>query len=242
MADPHAAPLLPCPFCGGLASLEEGYKSDDTQVFYGLCCDCGARGRNRYTRADAIAAWNHRAPAPAAEGRGDVAKLRERAERIVAYINEGREVGVTSVELSPLAAEHVQEVARALLAALAAPAAPVGLWRCENCGEAHDPVSPSWRWAHRGPEHRCEGLDPQAGHMPARWFGEPAPAAEGISCKTCSGIQAVASEHMEVLIGVCAYGKADEHWHLADFIDEIRYGEGPTLAAAVAAATAGGKG
>lgn len=98
---PAAQELLPCPFCGGPASIERG--SDHHGEWFNLGCakhwgavkDKGARcigGRLFYTApledmADAIAAWNRRAPQAAAPGGVaptpslDLAELREALER-----------------------------------------------------------------------------------------------------------------------------------------------------------------
>lgn len=51
-----------------------------------------------------------------------------------------------------------------------------GLWRCEGCGDAYDFETDrgAWRWTGLIYEHKCPGLEPQAGHMPARFFGTAA--------------------------------------------------------------------
>ena len=49
-------------------------------------------------------------------------------------------------------------------------------WRCENCGEAYQELGGSWRHGLQGPEHRCDGLHAQAGHMAAKYVG-PDPTA-----------------------------------------------------------------
>jgi hypothetical protein len=56
-----------------------------------------------------------------------------------------------------------------------------GLWRCEGCGDAYDAESEMsrWRWTGEAYEHKCPGLHSQAGHMPARWFGEGPAVAQG---------------------------------------------------------------
>lgn len=65
--DPMKPGLLPCPFCGGEASLHKGMQAfDDYEVH---CDECGVCGPNFGSmdetfspRDDAIAAWNRRAP------------------------------------------------------------------------------------------------------------------------------------------------------------------------------------
>lgn len=50
--------LLPCPFCGGVVfNIRPGYQV--------VCLGCGAEGPEEINQADAIAAWDHRAPDPA---------------------------------------------------------------------------------------------------------------------------------------------------------------------------------
>ncbi len=47
------------------------------------------------------------------------------------------------------------------------------VWRCSSCGEGLFPgeaPAPSWRFDGKAWEHKCEGLDPQAGYFPAREF------------------------------------------------------------------------
>ncbi len=38
---------------------------------------------------------------------------------------------------------------------------------CSNCGALVDVMNPSWRWTGNGYEHKCPGVDAQAGHFPA---------------------------------------------------------------------------
>ncbi|WP_158247940.1 Lar family restriction alleviation protein [Paracoccus sp. SY] len=87
--------LLPCPFCGGEASAE-GYQrwtkpcpdmtwsngEPVTEAYFCNCPSCGVANTvsdvGHQTRADAIAAWNRRVPAPAVpdDVAGLVAELR----------------------------------------------------------------------------------------------------------------------------------------------------------------------
>lgn len=67
--------LKPCPFCGGAASLDEDHHSPG---FSGACRACDFSLEYRKDRADAIAAWNRRAPeghyvepSPTQEHRGE---------------------------------------------------------------------------------------------------------------------------------------------------------------------------
>lgn len=68
--------LAPCPFCGGEPSIVERPDNiDGTEFFYALACYCGGysacahkmavRKTPEQAKADAITAWNRRAPAPA---------------------------------------------------------------------------------------------------------------------------------------------------------------------------------
>ena len=67
--------LKNCPFCGGAPSITERPDSiDSTQFFYAITCYCGhyyacahkmaIRKTPEIAKADAIAAWNTRAPQP----------------------------------------------------------------------------------------------------------------------------------------------------------------------------------
>lgn len=53
--------LLPCPFCGGEAK-PSGERFENTILSWVYCTSCGAAGGYRHTEAEAIAAWNSRAP------------------------------------------------------------------------------------------------------------------------------------------------------------------------------------
>ena len=67
MGEPNLAPaavegLKPCPFCSGeFAPIVIPWKE---QWSMGFCSGCSASGPVRMTEADAIAAWNIRAPDP----------------------------------------------------------------------------------------------------------------------------------------------------------------------------------
>lgn len=74
--------LAPCPLCGGeLSIVERPDNIDGTEFFYSLACYCGGfsarahqmavRKTPEQAKADAIAAWNRRAPAPAPQGPTD---------------------------------------------------------------------------------------------------------------------------------------------------------------------------
>ena len=67
--------LLPCPFCGGSpTTIERPDNIDGTQFFCAIACYCGrhsacahkmaVRKTPEIAKADAIAAWNTRAPQP----------------------------------------------------------------------------------------------------------------------------------------------------------------------------------
>lgn len=51
--------LLPCPFCGGYSV--RTYKSDNHDVWYVSCNECGVRTEGDTSEGAAIAAWNRRA-------------------------------------------------------------------------------------------------------------------------------------------------------------------------------------
>lgn len=46
--------------------------------------------------------------------------------------------------------------------------AQIGNWQCEACGEIMNNLNPSWRCTGDAYEHRCEGIHPQCGYMPAK--------------------------------------------------------------------------
>lgn len=73
MSETELNELLPCPFCGGKASMSQGAsvaleEFDKGQYEYASCEKCGARTTNFFTwaygtktRSMAILAWNRRA-------------------------------------------------------------------------------------------------------------------------------------------------------------------------------------
>lgn len=53
--------LAACPFCGGEAEPDFGFKNHDTETyFYVVCLECGAEAIGYKTEAEAVAAWNNR--------------------------------------------------------------------------------------------------------------------------------------------------------------------------------------
>jgi len=71
--------LLPCPFC---SSTDVKPRNDDVAYLppatrYVLCRGCGASGANVETEAEAIAAWNRRAPDAALEALEKIDKFIE---------------------------------------------------------------------------------------------------------------------------------------------------------------------
>lgn len=52
--------LLPCPFCGGAACIDE-FEHDYGVKYFGRCMSCSAELSATYPRSEAIAAWNRRA-------------------------------------------------------------------------------------------------------------------------------------------------------------------------------------
>jgi hypothetical protein len=63
MGETMRTELKPCPFCES-ANLRVAhvYNDEDWCV---QCCDCWSAGGHGHTKAEAIAAWNRRAPTPA---------------------------------------------------------------------------------------------------------------------------------------------------------------------------------
>ena len=60
--------LKPCPFCGGEAQTDVGKAGQAAafcDLFRSYCMDCGTQSPEwSYTEAEAITAWNTRAPIP----------------------------------------------------------------------------------------------------------------------------------------------------------------------------------
>lgn len=53
--------LKPCPHCGAKSQVWIGeYDGDGKATHYAGCDECDARTSDRYSREDAIAAWNRR--------------------------------------------------------------------------------------------------------------------------------------------------------------------------------------
>lgn len=71
-AESAAPELKPCPMCGGAAHLTNGYATDavwEHGVFYRVFCGaCQIRQLFHRTEAEAVAAWNRRAPAVGEDG------------------------------------------------------------------------------------------------------------------------------------------------------------------------------
>lgn len=77
--------LLPCPFCGGEAELAGDRETNEHIVF---CKPCGAQEAYHKTKAEAIIAWNRRAPDPRL---AEADKLLERAEKALWHYSGHRE-------------------------------------------------------------------------------------------------------------------------------------------------------
>lgn len=82
--------LMPCPCCGGSAELIKGYAAENIwphgefhRVFCGVC---QLRQLFHRTPAEAIAAWNHRAPAEAGAPDGWEVKRGRFSEEILVYV------------------------------------------------------------------------------------------------------------------------------------------------------------
>jgi Lar family restriction alleviation protein len=76
--------LKPCPFCGSEAELHENDWCDPPMqsAYCTNPWDCGIRGREMPTEAEAIAAWNRRPQPPMEEDAIEAAKRKvERADR-----------------------------------------------------------------------------------------------------------------------------------------------------------------
>ena len=73
--------LKPCPFCGGEAQTDVGKAGQAAafcDLFRSYCMDCGTQSPEwSYTEAEAITAWNTRAPIPVTD------EMVERAARII---------------------------------------------------------------------------------------------------------------------------------------------------------------
>lgn len=103
------APLLPCPFCGGEAEAC-GYNSCDCcgKAWNGqvICQGCGQGVSHYDTDAEAITAWNTRAPDPA------TAKMREAAQALIEA--HGDTKGIDFVGWCQVLAEKVDDLREAL--------------------------------------------------------------------------------------------------------------------------------
>ena len=86
-------PLKNCPFCGGApTTIERPDNIDGTQFFYAIACYCGhhsacahkmaVRKTPEIAKADAIAAWNTRAPQPTQAQAGAVPLTDEQVNAI----------------------------------------------------------------------------------------------------------------------------------------------------------------
>ena len=86
--------LLPCPFCGGSpTTIERPDNIDGTQFFCAIACYCGrqsacahkmaVRKTPEIAKADAIAAWNTRAPQPTQAHAGAVPLTGEQVESLL---------------------------------------------------------------------------------------------------------------------------------------------------------------
>ena len=53
------AELLPCPFCGGEATLN---RDNAIGRYFAFCMKCKVRQENRLSREDSVNAWNTRTP------------------------------------------------------------------------------------------------------------------------------------------------------------------------------------
>lgn len=55
-----------CPFCGGCPALVHEKLG---VLWFGFCMECGAKGPERFVRADAYREWNRRAAQGASDAR-----------------------------------------------------------------------------------------------------------------------------------------------------------------------------
>ncbi|MGE8143027.1 Lar family restriction alleviation protein [Novosphingobium sp. NPDC080210] len=101
----EAAALLPCPFCGGDATPD--YSNIEGEAAYHFHCqngDCPAWPNVQgYTEAEAIAAWNTRAAAPALMAEG----ARLERERIVDWLKSCPHPVAITIRAAIEAGEHL---------------------------------------------------------------------------------------------------------------------------------------
>jgi Lar family restriction alleviation protein len=64
-----AETLLPCPFCGGEAVIEDLGEPDDDSFAH--CEDCGVQQIADFTRREAARMWNTRKASKLSRNRGD---------------------------------------------------------------------------------------------------------------------------------------------------------------------------
>ena len=103
----NAPDLLPCPFCGGPASIHKGMQAfDDFEVHCDPCGMCGpnfgSMGETLTPKEDAIAAWNTRA---------DLADALAAALREIASYDTGATAGLADTAKAALAAYEARILA-----------------------------------------------------------------------------------------------------------------------------------
>lgn len=102
--------LLPCPFCGGKANIEERiHKHFDEDRYFAVCISCACEGAWATTKSGAVRGWNSRV----IDGKpADVVMKSKYTDDIQVMADAAREYQIERTIALQLAAEARQLIAR----------------------------------------------------------------------------------------------------------------------------------